>query len=292
MHARAVAHVTLGSDACVLALAPTKSGALTVSSSSHVDLDCDAASDSMAADSFTVAGNGALSAHCASTVGGAYLNDQVQLTGCPAVREYSSPVRDPYKGVAEPTVPGTCNSNTRNLGNPSTTTTVTPSSNIVSGMPVYRFCNGLTLKGTVNFQPGLYIISGGALDANAGAVISGSGVTFYITSPNQIQLNGHAQLNLSAPTSGDLSGILFFGSRGASGIVHRVNGTSGTVMQGAVYAPTTSLDYTGNSSTGGGGCTQIIAYAVTFSGNSEMASSCADAGTRDLKVNESISLVE
>jgi hypothetical protein len=293
MHARAVARVTLGSDACVLALAPAVPGALRVASSASVELECDAASDSMEPDSFTVEGNGALSAHCASTVGGADINEQVTLAECETVREYAAVVPDPYRDVAEPSVPSTCNSNNRNLGNPNTTTTVSPSSAIVSGMPVYRFCNGLALKGTVTFNPGLYIISGGDLEANAGAVINGTGVTFYIANPNKVQLNGHAELHLEAPTSGELSGILFFASRNASSLVHRVNGTSGSILQGAIYAPTTSVDYTGDSSTGGGGgCTQIIAYTVSFSGNSGLASSCEDAGTRDMKVNESVLLTE
>jgi len=293
MRARAVARITLGSDACVLALAPSVPAALRVASSARVVLECDAASDSMEADSFSVEGNGALSAHCASTVGGAYVNEQVTLSECEAVREYASVVPDPYREIAEPSVPSTCNSNNRNLGNPQTTTTVQPSSTIVSGLPVYRFCNGLSLKGTVTFEPGLYIISGGDFEANAGAIINGNGVTFYIANPNKVQLNGHAQLHLAAPTSGELSGILFFGSRNAHDLVHRVNGTSGSVIQGAIYAPTTSVDYTGDSSaSGGGGCTQIIAYTVSFSGNSGMASSCEDSGTRDIKVNESVLLIE
>ena len=293
MQARAVAQVTLGSDACVLALARNQAAALRVSSSANVALDCDAASDSMAADSFSVEGNGALTAQCASSVGGAYLNENVQLTECEAVREYGPIVPDPYRDVAEPIAPSACNSNQKSLGNPNNATTVSPSSTIVSGMPVYHFCNGLSLKGTVTFQPGLYVISGGDFEANAGAVINGTGVVFYIPSPQKVQLNGHAQLNLSAPTSGELSGVLFFASRSASNLVHKVNGTAGSVITGAVYAPTTSVDYTGNSSNGGGGgCTQIIAYTVTFSGNSGMESSCDDAGTKDLKVNESVTLVE
>jgi hypothetical protein len=151
----------------------------------------------------------------------------------------------------------------------------------------------VSLKGTVTFEPGLYIISGGDFEANAGATINGTGVTFYIANPNTVQLNGHAELHLAAPTSGELSGILFFGSRNALDVVHRVNGTSGSIVQGAIYAPTTSVDYTGDSSASGeGGCTQIIAYTVTFSGNSGMASSCEDAGTRDIKVNESVLLIE
>lgn len=293
MQARAVARITLGSDACVLALAPSIPAALRIASSASVDLECDAASDSMEADSFSVEGNGSLSAHCASTVGGAYLNEQVTLSECETVREYAGIVPDPYREVAEPSVPSTCNSNNRNLGNPQTTTTVRPSSTLVSGMPVYRFCNGVSLKGTVTFEPGLYIISGGDFEANAGATINGTGVTFYIANPYKVQLNGHAELHLAAPTSGELSGILFFGSRNAHDVVHRVNGTSGSIVQGAIYAPTTSVDYTGDSSASGeGGCTQVIAYTVTLSGNSGMASSCEDAGTRDIKVNESVLLIE
>jgi hypothetical protein len=249
----------------------------------------------VADDSFTVAGSGSLSANCASTVGGASVNERVVLSNCNAVREYAPAARDPYKDVAAPTIPSTCNSNNKNWGNPSTAVTISPSSTLVSGMRVFRFCNGLTLKGQVHFDPGLYIISGGDLSANAGAQITGSDVTFFITSPNKADLNGHAQLNLSAPTdlALPLHGIVFFGSRSASGIVHKINGTAGSVIKGAMYAPTTGLDYTGNSNAGGGGgCTQIIANTVTFSGNSGMASSCAGAGTLDLKVNESVSVIE
>jgi hypothetical protein len=292
MRARAVARVWLGSDACVLALAPGAPAALRITSSANVSLDCDAASNSIADDSFTVDGSGGLSARCASTAGGAYVTARVTLSDCENVHEYAPLVPDPYRNVAEPTIPA-CNSNNRNLGNPQTNTTVAPSATIVSGMPVHHFCNGLFLKGAVTFEPGLYIISGGDLDANAGAQIYGEGVTFFITSPNKVHLNGHAELHLSAPPSGELSGILFFASRAGSDVVHQVNGTAGSIVKGAIYAPTTLIDYTGNSSSdGNGGCTQVIGYMVSFSGNSGLASDCEDAGTQDIKVNEVVKLVE
>jgi hypothetical protein len=294
MSARAVAQVYLGSDACVLALAPSTPAALLIDGMADVTLDCDAASDSLAEDSFSVEGNGALSGRCASTVGGANINTRVTLTECTTVHEYAPWVPDPYRNVAEPSVPSFCNSNNRNLGNPQHSLTVSPSEYTVSGMPVYHFCDGLFIKGNVTFQPGLYVISGGDFDANAGAVINGTGVTFFITSPNEIRLNGHAELNLSAPTSGELSGILIFASRsGGSDLTHQINGTAGSVVQGAVYAPTTGLEYTGDSSsTGEGGCTQVIGYTVLLSGNSGLASDCEDAGTSDIKVNEFVKLVE
>lgn len=293
MRARAVALVSLGSNACVLALAPTASAALSIAGSASVTLNgCDAASNSMASDSLSMSGSGSLSARCASAVGGAVVNTRINLAECDAVHEYAPVTPDPYRNVSEPTIPGSCDSNTKNLGNPNTSTTVTPGPTLVSGTPVFRFCSGVTIKGNVTFKPGLYIISGGDFDANSGAQINGAGVTFLITSPNKINLNGHAALNLSAPTSGAFAGILFFGSRSATNIVHKVNGTAGSVIQGAIYAPTASVETSGNSSTGGGGCTQIVAYKISFTGNSGLGSDCSSAGTRDIKVNESVTLVE
>lgn len=293
MRGRAVALVSLGSNACVLALAPSASGALSVAGSSTVNLvGCDAASNSIASDALTVSGSGSLSASCASTVGGAVVSANVTLADCEKVQQYGPVIPDPYRDVAQPTIPAACNSSSKNLGNPSTTTTVTPGPAQVSGVPVYRFCSGVTIKGTVTFQPGLYIVSGGDLDANAGAQINGTGVTFFITSPNRINLNGHAKLNLSAPTSGPYAGLLFFASRDGTGIEHKVNGTSGSITQGAIYAPTTSIEASGNSTTGSGGCTQVVAYKISFTGNSGLGSDCSSAGTRDIKVNESVRLVE
>ena len=293
MRGRAVALVSLGSNACVLSLAPSGSGALSVAGSSTVNLvGCDAVSNSVASDSLIVSGSGSLSARCASTVGGAVVSSNVTLAECEKVEQYAPVVPDPYRDVVEPAIPSSCNSNTKNLGNPNTTTTVTPGPAQVSGVPVYRFCGGVTIKGTVNFEPGLYIISGGDLDANAGAQINGTGVTFFVTSPNRITLNGHAQLNLSAPTSGPYAGLLFFASRSGSGLQHVINGTAGSRTQGAIYAPTTSIEASGNSTTGSGGSTQVVAYRINFTGNSGLGSDCSSAGTRDIKVNESVRLVE
>jgi hypothetical protein len=293
VRSRAVAFVGIGSDACVLALAPTESAALSITGSADLNLEgCDIASNSMAEDAFSMAGAARLSARCAHTVGGAATTARLTLTECDEVHEYAPVTADPYRSVAEPALPA-CDTNDPNLGNPNSSRTVTPGPNVVSGMPVYRFCGGLTLKGNVTFEPGLYIISGGDFGANAGAEVHGEGVTFYITSPNKMAINGHAELHLSAPTEGELAGLVFFGSRAASNITHKVNGASDTVVKGAVYFPTTSLEFSGNSSNGGGGgCTQVIGYTVKFTGNSALGNDCTGAGTQDLEVNEFVSLVE
>ena len=45
--------------------------------------------------------------------------------------------------------------------------------------------------------------------------------------------NSAVTLNLSAPTSGTYSGILFFGNRNVSGVTNTFNGTASSVMTGA-----------------------------------------------------------
>ena len=74
-----------------------------------------------------------------------------------------------------------------------------------------RHCGGLALTGTVNLDPGTYIIDGGSLKSNAGADISGNGVTFYITNGADVRFNGSAHLDLTAPTSGPHEGVLMYG---------------------------------------------------------------------------------
>lgn len=299
MSARAVARITqTGSVACVLALSATAPGAVTVTGSTAVGLSgCDVASNSNAADAFLLSGSSAaLAANCAFTVGRAITTSGLELTGCEAVQENAPSVRDPYADVAEPAVVGACRN--RNVGSPNSSTTLTPTENHPSGMKSMRFCNGMDVKGQVTFEPGLYIIEGGDFTINSGnvdssslAVLSGGGVTFYLTNGARLRLGGNGVLTLSAPTNGPFSGILFFGSRGANDITHRLTGGHGSTTQGAAYMPVSHVEFRGNSKTTNG-CTQIVGRRVTFTGNSSLRSDCEAAGTRDIATAEVVRLVE
>ena len=84
MKARAVAQVTGGSKACVLALSNSASGAVTVSGSTDVRLSgCSVVSNSTAADAFLMKNGSALmSTDCVYTVGEAVTTTGLTLTGC------------------------------------------------------------------------------------------------------------------------------------------------------------------------------------------------------------------
>ena len=154
-----------------------------------------------------------------------------------------------------------------------------------------RFCGGLKLLGTVDLDPGLYIVDGGDFELRSKTVARGSGVTFYLTNGARAVINGGATLDLEAPTSGPFAGVIIFGSRGDAGVTHRINGNAASILNGAVYAPASSVEYSGNFG-GSGGCTQIVVDRITFTGNSELAVDCQAAGTRDVLANRKVTIVE
>lgn len=298
IRARAVARISGGAQACILALSPTAAGALTVAGSTQVGLvGCDVASNSVSATSFLMNGSSAvMSTGCAYAVGQASVTSGLTLTTCPAVRVNAPVMRDPYRKVPAPTAFGSCQN--RNVGNPVNATTLTPTDNHPSGVKSMRFCSGLDIKGRVTFMPGLYIIEGGTVSFNGGdpnatstAEFNGTGVTFYMSNTARLALNGNVKLSLAAPTTGPYSGILFFGARNATGVNHVINGTPGTTLQGAIYAPASAVEIKGNSTTTNG-CTQIIGNTVTLTGNSTLRSTCDNAGTKTIFANENIRITE
>jgi hypothetical protein len=288
MNGRAVARVIAGQNACALALSPRASGAITVSGSTSVNLQgCDVASNSTASDSLRITG-GSMTADCVYSAGGAVVTSQLTLTECAAAKLEQPIVRDPYASVPEPPATGSCQN--KSVGNPNRATTLTPIENNAVGVKSMRFCNGMTIQGVVTFEPGLYIIEGGDVSLNGGDQVFGSGITFLLRNGASLKLNGNSTINLSAPTSGPLSGILFFGSRNNAG-TQSIVGNSASTFQGAIYMPSSDVQFAGSSATTNG-CTQLIGKTVTFSGNSSMASSCDEAGTNTIETNETIAIVE
>lgn len=293
---RAVASVEpSNSKACVLALSPTAPRAITVSGSTEVSLDnCDVASNSSAPDAFYMANAMAkMAVGCVHTVGEAITSSGLGLLSCSAPNQYSPVVRDPYGDIPEPRVEGTCISEAQK-----DETSFQPNFTHSSGVPAMRICGGIDIKKKVTFAPGLYIIDGGDLSLNANgtvsttdASISVDGATFYLAGNARLKLMGNGSLNMMAPKDGPYAGILFFASRGQSGVTHEVLGNSGSITQGAVYAPNSAVRFAGSSTTTGG-CTQVIGYTVEFTGNSTLKSNCETSNAREIQTNVIVRITE
>lgn len=96
--------------------------------------------------------------------------------------------------------------------------------------------------------------------------IRGDGVVIHLRGSNgRIELSGTPDLDLSAPTSGDHAGVVFYADRSQSGLTHTITGNADMMIDGTLYAPTGRVAYTGNSRAA---ITMLIADTIRFNGNS------------------------
>lgn len=242
---------------CLVALDPSASAALDVTGSAIVTAsNCTVAVNSTNSGALQVGGNGTLQAS-AIQVNGGYQGTSISpdpITG--------KTLTNPYAYLPVPTF--------------SSTPCASPVNNVYSQG---TYCGGISLTGTTSatFNSGTYILLGGGLTVHGGASMTGSGVMFYNTcSPSPcnnsnagtITINGGGNLNLSAPTSGVYTGILFFQdpTAGASTSVNFL-GNNSTCLTGALYFPSSNVTFSGDSSASG--CaTGLVADTITMTGNS------------------------
>ncbi len=253
---RAVALVGAGQQTCVLALDDTASGAVTFTGSTGAILvGCNVHANSLSETGVVVSGSAEVETPCLSSSGGVSVTEGLTLTECAVPYINADQAPDPY---ADLPVPDTSQpATTPNVfgGGAGATYDITPG----------RY-QGMDIRRTVNMAPGVYVIDGGSLSVNSTATVNGSGVTFYLTNGATLSMNGGANVDLSAPTAGTYSGVLVFVDRDEPFNDYTVNGNSGSTVNGAIYAANGHVRMNG-SSTFGGGCTQIVARTIEFSGS-------------------------
>jgi hypothetical protein len=86
-------------------------------------------------------------------------------------------------------------------------------------------------------------------------------------------MNGGAQLNLTAPTTGEYAGLLIYQDRRAPMRNPHINGNSASLLDGAIYLPTQNVTING----GAGmrlNCLRLVTRRVTFSGNADVVNNC------------------
>lgn len=294
--ARAVAHAeTTGepTEACVLGLndEPGEWGVY-ISGTPSLTLDgCSLRSNN----NMTVAGAATVTAE--ATFAGGTISGQANITTTPEANnhnENAGSLGDPYADqmaseFAKVSVGGGGTNYTQG-GPPSGTFTL--SSGTYGSIAISRttyLCGTYYVNGNVTITSA----SGKALMASG----CSSGVS--IVAAGYIRADGQATINLTAPTSGATSGIVFAsedvelldGSEAATENVRNyVQGGANVTVNGALYFPYASLRFAGNSESGGG-CTQVIAWTVRVSGTSSLGNNCEDAGTTPM-VDEGDSIIK
>lgn len=288
---RAVATYQEESNACLLALSHDDGAAIDLFGSSNVAMiECEIMSNSIADDAVTLRGSTDVETPCINSVGGFVVGGgsaNYTLTDCREPRTNLPRALDPYADVEPPTLPSSCSNINSGGGGPNAGLVS------VSAGPsgVKRFCNGLNLTGEYEFEPGVYVIDGGDFRIGAQATVVGDGVTFYFTDGARARFNGGATVQLTAPNTGDYSGLVFFGDRDDHGVDHVFNGTADSLITGAIYTPSSDISFLGDFS-GQEGCMQLVGYTVEIGGNASITTDCTGVGLTFPKIPGDVRLVE
>lgn len=283
---RAVALKSTSGEACVLALSTNASPAISFQGNPDVELDgCVIASNSSDSCAITIGGSAAsVEADSLQMVGDYCTSGNPTLDFDEPPVSGASAVDDPYADLPDPTY-GSCNKNNYKAKN---TETLNPG----------VYCNGLTINANadITLNPGTYYVTGGDLRINGGAEVFGDGVTIILTGSGSnvgsLTVNGSAELDLTAPSSGTYEGILFYQDRDApSGTTNKLNGGSNNILKGTVYFPNQHVEFSGGS-TGVSNCMRLVADTVKFGGNTSVSHDCDPVGGENVTTEESITLVE
>lgn len=245
--ARAVA-TSMTTNQCNLATAPTGTGMTFTGTVNIQSPGCTYYANSNSSSGLKIAGTATVNAAGEDVVGGYSTDGTPNLTNQP--KTTALPMPDPLASLQPPSV-----SNCQSAPHTS---------------PLDPGCyNGLSItNGTVSLNPGTYIING-ALKISGQANLTGSGVTFYLTSNGSVSVTGQATMDLSAPTSGYYNGILFYQDRSNSTDANFAGG-DGTILQGILYFPDALVDWVGGSTSGQTDpptAMSIISSRMKFAGN-------------------------
>ncbi len=282
---------------CVYALNPAKNNAIVVSGgTSNVQVNCGVVDDSNTSQAFDISGGATFSASSVNVVGGVADTSGTDLCGsnCTVSNSPNKPITgsalepDPLANIAQPTV-GACtytNLGTLTGGSPAPAVTPPITGNGTVGTPFVlsagTYCNGVKISAAyATFNSGTYIMNGTSgsnlsLNVSGTSFVTGTGVTFFLTATSgsnyrAIAVSGGSTTNFSAPTSGALSGMLFFQDRTLTGVNNNdqesFTGGSQLTLQGALYFPLDNVTFSGGTAAHPDYLI-IVADTVTFSGGS------------------------
>jgi Flp pilus assembly protein TadG len=220
---------------CVLSLDQTAAPALSLDKNAKVSApECSVYSNSASPQGLLAKDNAYLQAERICTVGGysagAGTISTTPLTDCPSYD-------DPLAGRPIPANANVCNE---------TGLVVTTARLLMPGV----YCNGLKIDGSnVTLSAGTYIISGGPLVVSGGGSLTGDGVGFYLAGDQAtFDFRPDSTINLSAPKSGEMAGLLFFEDRNAPLLrTHNISSKGARKLLGTFYLSRGLLKVDSNS---------------------------------------------
>ena len=241
---------------CIYALDKTSSGSLVTNSGTTFNSTCAIMVESSSATA-AICYSSTVSVKFVAIVGSG------QSNGCTLTITYAVYVplpspSDPLASLPVPPIPSCGVSTVSPYHGSASALTIT---GVAILYPDSAYCGGISIGNAANvtLMPGNYVLTStnasvskppGGLAMQIGATVSGSGVMFYNYGPTggiTMTYNSPATvgaINLTAPTSGTYSGVLFFQDPGNT-TADTITGANvwNTVLQGTYYFPSSLVTY-------------------------------------------------
>jgi hypothetical protein len=239
---------------------------------------CDVYNASREAGATELLGGSSLRAQNIFLSGGYALSAGAVMTASRYLTTHTLPVADPYVRLEVPSFLG-CR-RTRYRLDERQTATISPG----------IYCGGIEVAGgaTLNLDPGTYILDRGNFAVSGNSTVRGTGVTLILTSRTRsnygaVDIRAGSTIEVTAPEVGaaaGVPGIAIWVDGHAPATSDTLAGGSTQNINGAIYLPGRQVKYSGGSPSATH-CSQLIAWAVTFTGNSYFQHDCAGAGLSD-----------
>jgi len=218
----------------------------------------------VAGQAITVRSNSTVTAEAISITGG-FGGSSSRFTPFPETG--APPAGDPLAHIPAPEVGG-CSYTNRRFKN--TDATIGPG----------VYCGGLDIDGNarITLEPGVYVMKDGPLRLDSNSELAGVGVGFYLTGDDAVlDFNSNVMIDLKAPLSGPLAGLVFFEDRDAPLLrTHRLDSNNATRLEGTLYLSRGLLSMASNTSIAANSAfTSIIVQRVELNSNSRLVLNAA-----------------
>jgi hypothetical protein len=275
------AAVPAGGDPCFFATEPGSATGLTFIGNAGIEApDCDGFSNASSTNTSVAKGSSDVTLNSIGGVGGIQESNNFHVG---SYRPYSPALEDPFKNVNPSPSEMKCAGHWETKGKNSDWVydALTESSDMANAKDIngdkancwteLGVGSNKTLNVPANFGP-IYVNGG---DAFIQGDLTCTSCTIVLTNKDasspigHIKVNASSNINITAPTSGTYKGIAIFQDRRAPDCnsCNKVNGNSGSIIQGAIYFPSQELEYNGTGTTAAI-CTMFVARRLSFSGNS------------------------
>jgi hypothetical protein len=198
--AKAIAEIS-GSQVCMIGLDPKVKRTLHMQKKAAITAkDCAIYSNSTSPEGIFIEGNANVAADFICSAGGVKVDRKMSLDPAPLVD--CPTMSDPLASRPPPSV-GACDHKKTKIDKGKT-------EKLYPGV----YCEGIEIRGTVSLAPGVYIIKNGSLKVKDGGVLTGEHAGFFLTGEKTlIEFEKDSTIELSAPRTGPLAGLLFFEDR-------------------------------------------------------------------------------